>query len=66
MYLSPRTNWQRSLDFEIGDKVLATPATVHRPICGTVQVREDDFTLVLQTLDGLQIAVDSEDCQRVA
>jgi hypothetical protein len=50
------------MDFHIGTLVHARPATVPRPIRGTVVETSGTYTVVVDA-SGLHIAIDVEDCE---
>lgn len=65
MFIAPRKSGRRAADFHIGTFVLARPATLPRPIQGTVVATSGAYAVVVET-SGLHIAIDVEDCEAPA
>lgn len=53
------------MDFHLGILVRARPATVPRPIHGTIVETSGSYTVVVHA-SGLHIAIDLEDCETPA
>ena len=60
MIIDRRRSDRCASDFPIGTPVLAKPATVSRPIRGTVVATSGAHTVIIDA-SGLEIAVDVED-----